>query len=73
MHRAGTVEKCSFCAERVAAGQEPVCVQSCTAKARYFGDLDDRDSEVVTLIAKFGGKPVNPEYGTKPKVYYLPG
>jgi dimethyl sulfoxide reductase iron-sulfur subunit len=71
-HRQGTVEKCSFCADRVAAGQEPACVQSCTAKARTFGDLDDRSSAVSTLIVKFGGKPLHPEYGTRPKVYFLP-
>ena len=71
-HVKDTVEKCSFCAERVEAGQEPACVQSCTGKARYFGDLDDRNSEVVKLIAEFGGKTLQAELGTKPKVYYLP-
>lgn len=71
-HPAGKVEKCDLCAERVAAGQVPACVQSCTAAARYFGDLDDRDSDVAKLIVQFGGKPLQAELGTKPKVYYLP-
>ena len=72
-HRAGTVEKCDFCVGRLEAGQQPACVQSCTAKARYFGDLGDSNSEVSALIVKLGGKPLHPEFGTKPKVYYLPG
>jgi Fe-S-cluster-containing dehydrogenase component len=72
-HVKDTVEKCDFCVERAQAGLEPACVQSCTATARYFGDLDDRNSEVVKLIAEFGGKPRHAELGTKPKVYYLPG
>jgi Fe-S-cluster-containing dehydrogenase component len=71
-HKLGTVEKCDFCLERVERGEEPSCVVSCTGHARYFGDLDDPDSEVSRLIKDRDGFVLNPELGTEPSVYYLP-
>jgi molybdopterin-containing oxidoreductase family iron-sulfur binding subunit len=68
----GTVTKCNFCIERVEEGLKPACVESCPAKARYFGDLDDPESEVSILIKTQRGFQINPEFGTDPSVYYLP-
>ncbi|TDA70259.1 MAG: 4Fe-4S dicluster domain-containing protein [Clostridia bacterium] len=69
--RKGIVEKCSFCVERVHQGAEPMCVLCCPAKARKFGDLNDPDSEVSTLIRRRRTKQLLEDKGTRPQVYYL--
>jgi len=70
-HRTGVVEKCDFCLSRIQQGLEPACIVSCMAKARYFGDLDDPNSQVSQLIKSYNGFQMHPELGTDPSVYYL--
>jgi Fe-S-cluster-containing dehydrogenase component len=84
--RAGVVEKCTFCVHRLhkaraqAAAEDrpfrpdeyvPACVQTCTAKARYFGDLDDHDSTVSLLANGPRAFRLLEDVGTHPKVIYL--
>jgi len=71
-HKQGVVEKCTFCSDLLAQGKEPVCVRTCIGKARYFGDLDNTDSEVSQLIRARQGSQLLKELGTEPSVYYLP-
>jgi molybdopterin-containing oxidoreductase family iron-sulfur binding subunit len=82
----GVVEKCTFCVHRLfkareqAAAEErdfrpedyvPACVQTCTGKARFFGDLDDPDSTVSRLAQSSRAFRLLEEAGTHPKVIYL--
>ena len=69
-HKPGKVDKCDFCLHRVKKNISPMCVEACTTLARIFGDRDDPQSEVSRLLAK-GAKPLKPELGTQPTVFYL--
>jgi Fe-S-cluster-containing dehydrogenase component len=70
----GVVEKCNFCAERLAKGKEPACVEASRQEgcnAIKFGDLLDPDSEVRRLLERNNTIRRKPELGTSPMVYYI--
>ena len=70
-HQRHVVEKCTFCYHRTSQGVEPACMHLCIGRARFWGDLDDPDSEVSQLIASRSYKQLLEDRGTKPSVYYL--
>lgn len=82
----GVVEKCTFCIHRLTKARAraeaegrafrpdeyvPACVQTCTGKARFFGDLDDPNSTVSQLAKSPRAFRLLEEVGTHPKVIYL--
>ncbi len=82
----GVVEKCTYCIHRLhkareraaAEGREfrpdeyvPACVQTCTGKARFFGDLDDPESTVSILAKSQRAFRLMEDLGTHPKTIYL--
>lgn len=82
----GVVEKCTFCVHRLAKARAraaaegrdfradeyvPACVQTCTGKARFFGNLDDPNSTVSQMNASARSFHLLEDLGTHPKVIYL--
>lgn len=67
----GNVRKCHFCYHRLQRGEEPACVETCIANARYFGDLNDPNSLVSKLVASPRAFRLKAELGTEPRVWYL--
>lgn len=45
-------DKCTLCVERTAVGLEPACVQTCLARARIYGDLNDKKSGIARYVDK---------------------
>ena len=70
-HQKHVVEKCTMCWHRLAKGLQPTCVEVCPARARFWGDFNDPDSEVSQLIRDREYMQLLPEMGTNPSVYYL--
>jgi Fe-S-cluster-containing dehydrogenase component len=74
----GTMKKCTLCIDRIyderlaPEDQQPSCVITCPAHARYFGDFDDPNSEVSQLVRERGGYALMPELGYSPTNRYLP-
>lgn len=76
-------EKCTFCWHRIENAlregkvpgtdydSSPACIKVCPAEARYFGDLDDPESEISKLIYSKGAKKIKEEFGTNPSVFYV--
>jgi tetrathionate reductase subunit B len=59
-------QKCTFCVHLLDRGwKEPRCVEVCPTGALKFGE----EEEFKELIA--GAEILHPEYGTRPRVYYI--
>jgi molybdopterin-containing oxidoreductase family iron-sulfur binding subunit len=82
----GVVEKCTFCIHRLLKARAraetearefrpdeyvPACVETCTGKARFFGDLDNPESTVSHLEQSPRAFRLLEDVGTHPKVIYL--
>ena len=70
-HQKHVVEKCTMCWHRIAKNERPMCADVCRNQARWWGDLDDPESDVASLLKSRSHKQLLPDMGTKPSVYYL--
>ena len=70
-HVVGTVEKCTFCRNLLDRDEVPACMQLCPGRARYWGDLDDPESEISKAIAGRETMKLFENAGTDPNCIYL--
>ncbi|WP_139652930.1 4Fe-4S dicluster domain-containing protein [Raoultibacter phocaeensis] len=70
-HVAGTAEKCTFCIHRLERGEKPACMELCLGRARYWGDLDDPESEISKFLEGKTYERLLEDAGTEPNVYYV--
>ncbi len=68
----GVVEKCNLCAERLATGRIPACVEKCPEEGCLtFGDLNDPNSEIRQILKSNSTIQRKSELGTGPSVFYI--
>ncbi len=66
----GVVEKCNLCAEKLAVGEDPVCMQV-SEGAITIGDLKDKTSDVRKLLKSNYTIRRKQSLGNEPSVYYI--
>ena len=71
----GVARKCTLCQHLTADGvSKPACVHNCPGGARFFGDLEDPNSDVSRELAKYGPECIHnlpaPE-GEEPLTRYI--
>jgi Fe-S-cluster-containing dehydrogenase component len=66
-------DKCLFCANtRLARGETTTACQiTCPTKVRFFGDLDNPNSEISEVLKSREHFSLKSNLGTKPKLFYL--
>jgi molybdopterin-containing oxidoreductase family iron-sulfur binding subunit len=71
VHQYNVVEKCTFCANRIARGEDPACMELCPVRARVWGDLDDPNSEISRKLQGKNYVKLLEEKGTDPAIFYI--
>ena len=70
----GIVEKCDCCIARLKDGEKPACVHNCCAGGRFFGDLDDPESDAAKAVAEAGEENCHwlaDASGAEPRTVYI--
>jgi molybdopterin-containing oxidoreductase family iron-sulfur binding subunit len=68
----GVVEKCNLCAERLAIGNIPACVEATgNTQAMIFGDMNDPNSDISRVLRSRFTIQRKPALGTHPSVFYI--
>lgn len=66
-----SVDKCTFCDHQIEETGTTSCQATCPTKVRTFGDLDDKNSDLVKLLQKRKFFFQKEARDTLPKLFYL--
>ena len=64
------VDKCNLCYHRVQKGLLPACFECCPSGARIFGDLNDKESDLVKFLKENNCQVIKPHLNTGSKLFY---
>lgn len=69
----GTVQKCTLCNHLTAKGELPACVKACCGEARFYGDLDDPESDASKVLASYDEADIHrlADSGNHPATAYI--
>lgn len=70
-HQPNVVGKCTFCINRIGRGEVPACMELCPTRARFWGDLDNPESDVSKKLQEREVVQLREEMDAKPNIYYL--
>ncbi len=65
-----TADKCSLCYHRISKGIAPACMEICPNDARIFGNLRDKEGELVKFLKEHTCHVLKPEMNTGSKLFY---
>lgn len=71
-------EKCIGCFPLIEKGEQPQCVKTCIGKIRLQGFIskpgEEREDNPIDYLVRIRkvARPLYPQYGTEPNVYYIP-
>lgn len=67
------VEKCTLCSHLTVTGELPMCVRTCSAGARFYGDIDDPESDAAQALAAADEDSIHTlrESGNSPATHYI--
>ncbi len=65
-----TADKCTLCYHRIQKGIDPACMEICPTSARIYGNLNDKDSELVKFMKENNTHVLKPHLNTGSKLFY---
>ncbi len=65
-----TADKCTLCYHRLKEGIDPACMEICPTTARIYGDLNDKESDLVKFLKEHNCQVLKPHMNTGAKLFY---
>jgi len=63
-------DKCTLCYHRLKKGIDPACMEICPTGSRIYGNLNDKESDLVKFLKENNTHVLKPHMNTGAKLYY---